>query len=442
MRARLLIGAALLALPSPVHAQSGGAPPAASPGTPAGDGEIVVTARRQRETLQDIPASITVFTVDTLRNAGVVTTKDFVQLTPGVTIVTGTAEVGDTQINIRGLNGARDAEPSVALVVDGILKTKTAALNQEQGDVTQVEILKGPQGALYGRNAAAGAIAMTTRRPGDHIEGSFRAGYSENNTAQAFASLSGPITDRIGLLVSGDYRRTDGQYPIRNGLANDGQFVDRYDGFNVNGRLVARVGERLKLDAKARYGEVKAGAIAFNAVFALPAFAQFLGNPDFFQDVNKHRFDFQPNISPSNRQSTIEGSLKGDLDLGAASLSGWVAYSRINQDFTADGTSGAFGFFNADAACRSSTAAQFAAGQKLPSPLFLGPTPEASLIGAYSPTACDGTQYQRRQPGGRLRRAAAGGRSQGARPLAGRRLRRSGSTARSGSTWGSTAGRA
>lgn len=77
-----------------------------------------------------------------------------------MTIVTGTAEAGDTQINIRGINGARDAESSVALVVDGILKTNTAQLNQVQGTLRQVEILKGPQGALYGRNAAAGAIVL------------------------------------------------------------------------------------------------------------------------------------------------------------------------------------------------------------------------------------------------------------------------------------------
>ena len=80
-----------------------------------------------------------------LEKTGAQIAEDFVQLTPGVTIVTGTAEVGDTQINIRGMNGARDAESSVALVVDGILKTNTAQLNQNHGTMSQVEILKGPQ---------------------------------------------------------------------------------------------------------------------------------------------------------------------------------------------------------------------------------------------------------------------------------------------------------
>ena len=72
--------------------------------------------------------------------------QDFVQLTPGVTIVTGTAEAGDTQVNIRGINGARDAESSIALVVDGILKTNTAQLNQNAGHAAAGRNPQGPAG--------------------------------------------------------------------------------------------------------------------------------------------------------------------------------------------------------------------------------------------------------------------------------------------------------
>lgn len=143
---------------------------------------IIVTARRQNERLQDVPASVAVLSAATLENTGAKNADDFAQLTPGVTIVTGTAEAGDTQINIRGINGARDAESSVALVVDGILKTNTAQLNQVQGTLRQVEILKGPQGALYGRNAAAGAIVLQTLKPKDVAEGGAKVSYANENT--------------------------------------------------------------------------------------------------------------------------------------------------------------------------------------------------------------------------------------------------------------------
>lgn len=390
-KAKLIGGVALAAIMwnGPTFAQTTAAEAASEA---AADDAIIVTARRVNESLQDVPASITVFTDTVLQRAGIDTAEDFVQLTPGVTIVAGNDEAGGTQINIRGLNGARDAEPSVALVVDGILKTNTAALNQDQGDVTQIEILKGPQGAIYGRNAAAGAIVISTRKPGDVLEGRFKASYAEDETYTAFASVSTPLGDKAGLLVSGDYRRTDGQFKIT--PPGVGGAVDRYEGWNVNGRLVLRPAETVELDVKGRYGKVNAGSIIFNAAFALPAFAGFLNNPDFFEDVNKHRFVFEPNIRPDNDQRTIEGSAKVTAELGSAELTAWAAYAEIKNDFLADGTSGAFGFFNADAPCRASVENLFAAGYQAPSPTFLGPTPEASVLGPYTPTLCDGTQYQ------------------------------------------------
>ncbi len=184
LRARLLLTASLvLASATAVQAQTA-APTAAADAVE--EGEIMVTARRDSERLKDVPATVSVLTQDTLIRTGTFRTDQALQLTPGVTIVSGTAEAGDTQINIRGLNGARDAESSVALVVDGILKTNTAQLNQVQGSLSQIEVLKGPQGALYGRNAAAGALVMTTIKPTDEWHGMARVSYGELQTATAF----------------------------------------------------------------------------------------------------------------------------------------------------------------------------------------------------------------------------------------------------------------
>ena len=143
--------------------------------------EIIVTARQRSETLKDVPASITAITSETIANAGIVRAEDFVALTPGVTMV-NTAEVGDTQVNIRGINGARDAENSFGLIIDGILTTNPAAFNREYSDLSQIEILKGPQGALYGRNAAAGAIIVTTRKPTDRQESIIKGTVADNKS--------------------------------------------------------------------------------------------------------------------------------------------------------------------------------------------------------------------------------------------------------------------
>jgi len=400
--------AVMLLAPSPASAQEAPAPDAQTDaGAAAEAGEIIVTARRVSETLQETPATVSVFTSQSIENAGIRTATDFVGFTPGVTIVANSAEAGDNQINIRGINSARDAESSVALVVDGILKTNTAVLNQDQGTVRQIEVLKGPQGAIYGRNAAAGAIVMTTLRPGDELEGGVRLSAGNNDSYNGAAFVATPLTDGAGVVLSADYLTTDGFY--RNRFL-DRAVVDDREAWNVNGRLVVEADAATTIDAKLRYGELDGASIAFNPVFALPNFAAI--NPAFYEDVNEHRFVFDSNIRPENRQETFEASVKVDHDFGAVTLTAWSLYSDVNNFLTADGTSADFARYSIPAAsnptaiavrnaCFASTAAL--TGYPINPPGVIGqipiPTlfaPNGSLFTAYSPTTCDGTQYQQR----------------------------------------------
>lgn len=351
---------------------------------------IVTTARQREEQLIDVPASVTAITTETLEQAAVERAGDFVRLTPGVSLVQA-AEVADSQVNIRGINGARDAENSFALIVDGILLTNSAAFNREYQDLQQIEILKGPQGAIYGRNAAAGAIIVTTRKPGDKFEAEVKAGYAEDETMTGALSLGGPLGDTTRFRLSADYRKTDGFYE---NTFLGGSIVDDFEDINVNARLLFEPSDDLDIDVKARYGTVDAASISFNAAFALANVATAFGIPEFFEEVNDHPFVFNPNIDPDNEQDTLEASVKADWDLGFSTLTAWALYSDVENAFSADGTSGAFGFFFADAPCRATTAAQFAGGVTLPPPQFLAPTPEQSIFGPYTSTDCDGTQYQ------------------------------------------------
>jgi iron complex outermembrane receptor protein len=369
------------------------------------DGEIIVTARRQNERLIDVPASVSVLTADALAKTGVDNADGFAQLTPGVTIVTGTAEAGDTQINIRGINGARDAESSVALVVDGILKTNSAQLNQTQGTLRQIEILKGPQGAIYGRNAAAGAIVISTLKPGDALEGGVKASYANENTIEGSAYISAPIGDGSGFVLSGLYRTTDGFY--RNSFLKR-KVVDDQRTFAVDGRFLARLGDATELDFKARYADLKGASINFNAAFHLPA----LGGA-FNEDVDAHPFRYYSNIRPTNEQKSFDASVKLDHDLGSMKLTAWALYSDVKQSLTADGTSADFARYISPAfgapanatnlavqnACFASTAANTGFPVNPPGVIGQIPVPfifnfSGSTFGPYSPTTCDGTQYQ------------------------------------------------
>ncbi len=367
---------------------------------------IIVTARRQSERLQDVPASVSVLTTAALERTGADNAAGFAQLTPGVTIVTGTAEAGDTQINIRGINGARDAESSVALVVDGILKTNTAQLNQSQGTLRQVEILKGPQGAIYGRNAAAGAIVIQTLKPGDSFEGAVKASYANEKTIEGAAHIAGPIGDNIGFVLSGYYRTTDGFFTNR--YLND-KVVDDQETWSVDGRLLSKLGDATEIDVKARYAKLKGASINFNSVFHLPNFAGV--NPAFYESVDAHKFDYYGNIRPTNEQDSFDISAKIDHDFGGLKLTAWALYSDVDQSLTADGTSADFAryIFAANPAAQPAVNACFAStaaltGFAVNQPAFIGTSPvpfifdpaNGSTFGAYSPTTCDGTQYQTR----------------------------------------------
>ena len=389
-RVLILAGVAFGALASQtVHAQAASDAPGANP-----QEEITVTARRQSERLIDVPASVSVLTAETLRTSGIVTTEQAIAFTPGVTIVSNAAQVGDAQINISGVNGARDAENNVALVVDGILKTNTAAVNQYQGDLQQFEVLKGPQGAYYGRGATAGAFVLSTKKPGDRFAISGRSYLATQDGAMVEGSVSGPVAANTGVVLFGQYRKTDGFYSNTGpSPVTAGKTIDAYDGWNIGGRVYSEPTDRLTVDAKMRYGKVKASALNFEAVFALPGFASAFGNPDFFQNVNDHRtFTYLRNVVSIDRQSTFERSLKLDFDLDFANLISWVSYSNIQETFTGDATGASLGRFNSTPQCIASTASLFAAGQKLQSPLILGPTPAASIYGPFGPTTCDGIQ--------------------------------------------------
>ena len=370
----------------------------AAPIAPAQDAidEIIVTARQREESVRDVPGTVRVLTAEDIERSGIQRAEDFVYMTPGVSIV-DSAEVGDTQVNIRGINGARDAENSYALIVDGVLMTNPAALNREYANLSQIEILKGPQGALYGRNAAAGAIIITTEKPDGETGGYVKVSGAGDSTWLYSGAVESALAEGVNFRLQGDYRATDGFY--ENTYLNRDDIVDDYRGYNVNARLTWDQSEDTSWDFKFRRGEVSAASITFNAAFHLPLFEQLFGVPQFFEDVNDHEFTFQSNIDPANEQEATEFSARLDHALSWADMRAWFLFSKIDNNLSADGTSGAFGFFNTNQHCLDSTTAAFNAGVRLPAPTYLGPDPNfpMSLLGPYTPIACDGTQYQERK---------------------------------------------
>ena len=152
----------------------------------------MVTARRRSESFKDVPITVNVFTAEAIEAAGIEKPADFIARVPNMTLVE-TQNAGNAFVVVRGISQARNSEPSVAVLVDGVLETNPSEFNQELFDIEQIEVLKGPQGAVYGRNAIGGAIIIRTQDPGDEFEGRVKLGVGNGSAYRVQAGISGPI---------------------------------------------------------------------------------------------------------------------------------------------------------------------------------------------------------------------------------------------------------
>lgn len=396
-------GKNLVALGVVTAAAWGSAPQVLAQGAGFSIEEVVVTARKRAENLQEVPIAITAIDEQTLQRAGVERAADYIGLIPNVTLV-DTANVGDTQVSIRGIVSTRDAESTFAYVVDGVLSTNPNSFNEELFDVEQIEVLKGPQGALYGRNAVAGAILVTTRQPDNEFEAKISGGVGNQDAAKVGASISGPLVeDTLFARLAFSSRRDDGSYS--NSLTGRDGVVDFVEDDSMRGRMIWNVNEDLTLDFRAGYSEVKGGAINFNAVFAIPQFEAAFGSPQFFADVNDLDFNFTFNVPGENEQETRDFAIKADWDLGVADMVASVAYSDLDEYLLSDGTSATFYGYEVTPACQSDRATlnSFTRpdlfGEFFQPFGVLPPGPETDFQGVYGPytaLSCDGYQYQER----------------------------------------------
>jgi iron complex outermembrane receptor protein len=362
--------------------------------------EVVVTARQRAEKIEDVPVTVQAFTDAEIKSAGIDRPSDFIALTPGVAQVQ-TAEAGDLQVVIRGINTGRDAETNFALVVDGVLQTNPNALNQELNSVTQIEVLKGPQGALYGRNALAGAMIITTRKPGDTSEFEVGAGYGSDNSYKGNLYFGGPIGDTAKGSLSLYTKSTDGQW--NNTLLDCDDCVDYFEESGAIGRLTFDAAGG-SFDVKAKVSTVESGAINFNAAVSFFEAAAIFGAPPFDEDPNDHSFFYTNNVIPQNEQDNINFSIKGDWDLGVGTLTGVLAWNDQDNFFLTDGASDAFYLYALTPSCNTSFAARLA-DTPLPPPFNYGNPPgtiisftpyASSFQPPYGPTTCGGYQYQQR----------------------------------------------
>jgi len=219
VKSSLLIATALTSvslLASPAQAQqTNNTETAAQDAEPGG---IIVTARRRAESVQDVPVAIEVLSSDQIEARGIADVGDIAKYTPGLVFDQGIS-LQDTRPVIRGLPATR-GRPPVGILLDGIdISTESlgnagggSLLNSRLLDLERIEVVKGPQSALYGRAAFAGAINYVTKRPTSDFEGEVRGSYASFDTYDLGASLSGPIGDVLGFRANAVHASSDGDY--------------------------------------------------------------------------------------------------------------------------------------------------------------------------------------------------------------------------------------
>ncbi|WP_264394038.1 TonB-dependent receptor [Porphyrobacter sp. ULC335] len=225
------------------------------------DQGIVVTSLRRSETLQDTPAAVTAFDSQAIQNAGIERPADFIALTPNVNLVE-TQNAGNAFVIIRGITQNRNSEPSVAVIVDGVQQVNPAQFNQDLFDIEQIEVLKGPQGGLYGRNAIGGAIIITTKPATDEFAGNVTAGVDNGFGYFLRGGISGPIAENVKFRIAGSYYNTDGF--IQNTFLNDE--ADPVEDFSLRGNLVIEATDKLTFDLRGSVNQLRTQGLYYNIV--------------------------------------------------------------------------------------------------------------------------------------------------------------------------------
>jgi iron complex outermembrane receptor protein len=295
--------------------------------------EVVVTARKRDESFRDVPMSVNVFTEQAIESAGIQKPADFIALVPNMTLVE-TQNAGNAFVVMRGISQARNSEPSVAVLVDGVLETNPAEFNQELFDIRQIEVLKGPQGALYGRSAIGGAIIIRTKDPADQFEGAVRLGYGNGNAKRAQVAASGPVgsSETLKYRASFSYNDTDGY--LDNVYLHDK--ADPSKDYSGRLRLVWKPNESFSGDLRVAADRLETRALYFvipRSDESIPLTSlTFLTPPD----ANDTHTPIQLNNPGENNRDLFNAALKLDFDTGHGTLTSISAYDKTKEILTGD----------------------------------------------------------------------------------------------------------
>ncbi|QGN55440.1 TonB-dependent receptor [Novosphingobium sp. Gsoil 351] len=318
------------AAPAAEAAEEEVATPATDPVESGDQGnDIIVTATKREQTLQEIPVAVSVTTAETIERAQIRDLKDLSSVVPSLR-VNQQASATNTNFIIRGFgNGANNPgiEPSVGVFVDGVYRSRSAAQIGDLPDIQRVEVLRGPQSTLFGKNASAGVISIVTREPKFTFGGNVEASYGNYNAIVVKGVVTGPLSDTIAASIAGGYNKRDGY--VRD-LGPAGGRVNARDRWFARGQVLFQPDDAFTFRVIADYSkidEVCCAAVNLQRS-AATTLLEALGGK-----VNDFRTPFADvvyNNAPSTNDIANYGiSGQADYAYGPFKLTSITAYRRV-----------------------------------------------------------------------------------------------------------------
>ena len=296
---------------------------------------IVVTASKRAKGLQESPVAITVVSSKAIEQAKVMDITDLQTLVPTLR-VTPLQRSTNTNFSIRGFgNGTNNTgiEPSVGVFIDGVYRSRAASQIGDLPRLQQIEVLSGPQSTLFGKNASAGVISVTTREPAYYQEGKIEVGVGNFNQKEIKGYYTNGITDNLAFSVSGGVNTRDGFTESVVGLDD----INDRDRWNIRGQALYEPTEDVKLRLIADYSKIEEACCSVENSINGPTTAavRALGGMDL-DETGSFAYQSTLNSDPDNNVKDSGVSLQLDVDFDGYSFTSISALRTNDSDFMND----------------------------------------------------------------------------------------------------------
>lgn len=295
---------------------------------------VTITATKREQTLQDVPVAVSVVDEAVIEKAQIQDLGDLQSLVPSLQ-VGQLQSSANTNFIIRGFgNGANNAgiEPSVGVFIDGVYRSRSAAQISDLPNLQRVEVLRGPQSTLFGKNASAGVISIVTRKPQYDPSGSVEASIGNFNAFRLKGDITGPLSDNVAFSLSGNMNQRDG---YADDLAT-GSDVNQRDRWGVRGQLLFNPTENLEFRVIADHDEIDEVCCVAGNLINGPTGAAIFALGGAIDAEDPFSYEVFNNFDSSNEIENSGLSLQGDYSMSFADLTSITSYrttdSATNQD--------------------------------------------------------------------------------------------------------------